>query len=55
LASFSAGTPVSLTFGEPERGVLYRLNCLSYASGVVNYRLSSTGMAAMSLSLGTPI
>ena len=55
LASYSGGSPVSLTFGEPERGVLYRWNCLAYTSGTINYRLSSTGMAALSLSLGTPI
>ncbi len=55
LASYNVGTPVSLTFGEPERGVLYRFNCLAYTSGTINYRLSSTGAAAMSLALGTPI
>lgn len=55
LASYSAGTPVSLTFGEPERGVLYRWNCLSYTSGTINYRLSATGMAGLSMSLGTAI
>lgn len=45
------GYPVSLTFGEPERVMLYRLNCISYTSGVINYRLSTTGAAALSLSV----
>ncbi len=55
LAQYTAGTPVSLTFGEPEREVLYRLNCLAYTSGTINYRFSENGGAAMSLSFGTPI
>ena len=55
LAQYSAGTPVSLTFGEPERGTLYRFNCSAYASGTINYRMSASGAAAMSMSLGTPI
>ena len=55
LADYSAGTPVSLTFGEPERGMLYRVNCLAYTSGTINYRLSATGAAAMSLALGSPV
>src|SRR5579864_1142151 len=52
LASFSAGTPVSLTFGEPEKDVLYRLNCTAYTSGTINWRLSQTGGAAESLAIG---
>lgn len=52
LAIWSAGTPVSLTFGEPEKNVLYRLNCTAYASGVINYRISQTGGAAESLAIG---
>lgn len=31
--------PVSLTFEEPESGVLYRLAC-TYTSGTVNFRIS---------------
>lgn len=37
-ASFTAAT--SLSISEPEKGVLYRLNCTAYTSGTVNYRLS---------------
>lgn len=44
-------TPVQLTFGEPERGVLYRLNFSGYTSGVINYRISATGQAATSISV----
>lgn len=52
LAQWSAGTPVNLTFGEPEKNVLYRLNCAAYTSGVINYRISQTGGAAESLAIG---
>jgi hypothetical protein len=52
LAQWNAGTPVSLVFGEPEKQVLYRLNCIAYASGVINYRFSETGGAAESLAIG---
>lgn len=38
-ASYTAA--VSLTGFEPEKGVLYRLNCGTYVSGTVNYRLSA--------------
>lgn len=51
MAQYSAGTPVNLAFGEPEQGVLYRWNCLNFVSGPINYRISTTGAAAMSLSL----
>lgn len=44
-------TPIQLSFGEPERQVLYRLNAIAYASGVINYRLSATGQAATSISV----
>lgn len=50
------GTPVSISFGEPERQVLYRLNALAYTaiSGTtLNYRISATGQAAISLSVPT--
>lgn len=53
LAQYSAGTPVSLSFGEPESGVLYRLNCIAYTSGTINYRMSATGAAAQSISIPT--
>jgi hypothetical protein len=52
LAQWTAGTPVSLTFGEPEKNVLYRLNCTAYSSGTINYRISQTGGAAESLAIG---
>lgn len=56
LAQFGTPfTPVSLTFGEPERQVLYRLNCLAYSavSGVTpTFRISQTGAAAESLAIG---
>lgn len=32
--------PVSLTFEECERGVLYRLNCTALDNGVLRFRLS---------------
>ena len=51
LAQWTTG-PVSLTFGEPEKSVLYRLNCTAYASGTINYRISQTGGAAESLAIG---
>jgi hypothetical protein len=54
LAQFTgaAVTPVDLTFGEPEKNVLYRLNCLAWTSGTINYRISQTGGAAESLAIG---
>jgi len=51
LAQWTTG-PVSLTFGEPEKNVLYRLNCLAYDTGTINYRISQTGGAAESLAVG---
>lgn len=32
--------PKSFTLNEPERGVLYRFNCVEYAAGPVHWRLS---------------
>ena len=52
LAQFTAGTPVSTILSEPESGVLYRFNCTAYNSGVINYRLSTTGAAGGSLPTG---
>jgi hypothetical protein len=52
LAQWTAGTPLSITFGEPEKNVLYRLNCIAYTSGTINYRFSQTGGAAESLAIG---
>ncbi len=55
LAKWTGGSPVSLSFGEPERGVLYRLNCTAYSSGTVNWRISATGQASLSLSVPSAI
>lgn len=55
LAQWATGTPVSCVVGEAEAGVAYRLNCTAYTSGTINYRLSTTGAAALSLSLASPI
>lgn len=46
---------VSVIVGEPEKGVGYRLNCTAFTSGPVNYRLSATGGAALSLAVASPI
>lgn len=51
LAQYSTGTPVSLTFGEPEKNVLYRLNCTAYTSGTINYRFSQTGSVNETMSI----
>ena len=55
LAQYTAGTPVSFIAGEPEKSVLYRWNCTSYTSGIINYRLSESGGAAMSLGLASAV
>jgi len=51
---FTAGivAPVSLNLTESERGVLYRLNFITYAAGNMYYRISGTGPAAMAWSPG---
>lgn len=54
LAQWTAG-PISLTFGEPEKQLFYRLNCIAYtnvAGLTINYRISQTGGAAESLAIG---
>ena len=51
LAQWLAG-PVSFAFGEPEKNVLYRFNCIAWTSGTINYRISQTGGAATSLDVG---
>ena len=48
--SWTAG-PINISFGEPERMVLYRLNCIAYSSGTINYRMSQSGQATSTLSL----
>lgn len=47
-AVYNAGTDVSVTFNEPEKGVGYRLNCTSFSSGPINYRISATGVLGTS-------
>lgn len=34
------GSPVSTSWSEPEPGVRYRLNCMTWASGTASWRLS---------------
>lgn len=50
MAQFTNGTPINFNFIEYENGVLYRMNCYGYTSGIINYRISATGGAAVSLS-----
>lgn len=45
---------VSAIFDEPERQVLYRLNCTEI-TGLINYRMSASGAAAQSLSIASSI
>lgn len=45
---------VSVVGDEPERGVLYRLDCTSFSSGPINYRMSTTGGAATTWAPGEP-
>ena len=47
----ATATPISLTFAEPEEGVLYRWNCIAYSAGMIDYRISTTGAAATVLPL----
>lgn len=47
-AIYTTGTDISIVVSEPEKGVLYRLNCTAYTSGTLNYRFSTSGLAAMS-------
>jgi hypothetical protein len=52
LAIFNAGTPISIAYGEVEKEVLSRLNCTTFTSGPILYRISQTGGAAESLAIG---
>lgn len=54
-AQYANTTPISLVVGEPERGVSYRLNCIAYTSGTINYRMSATGQAALSMAVSSAI
>lgn len=39
--------PVSIVAAEPEKGVFYRLNCTALSAGSLQYRMSTSGLAAM--------
>ena len=58
LAQYIDLSSVSVTFGEPEKNVLYRLNCIEFTLVevapiiAINYRISQTGGAAESLAIG---
>lgn len=39
-AVYSISSPVTFSDSEPEEGVRYRLNCTSFSSGQINYRVS---------------
>ena len=54
-ASWSTGTDLSFIIGECEKGVLYRLVCTAWTSGTIRWRFSTTGAAAMSLSVASVI
>lgn len=54
-AVWTTGGDVSVVVGEPERGVMYRLRATALTVGVVNYRMSMTGGAALSLAVASSI
>jgi hypothetical protein len=54
-AIWTTGTDLSIVFGEPELGVAYRLHCTALTGGPLNYRLSQSGGAAMSLANPSPV
>lgn len=51
-AVYANPTSLSITVGECEKSVGYRMNCTAYTSGTVNYRISATGL--MAVSAGVP-
>lgn len=51
----TANQDVSVVIGEPEDGVLYRLNVTAFANGPINYRFSTTGGAGKSLAISAAI
>lgn len=56
LAQFSTATPVSVSFGQPEQFVMFRLNVTAQtpvANISLKYRISETGQAARVLSIPT--
>jgi hypothetical protein len=50
-AIWDTGTDISFIAGECEKGMGYRLNCTALAAGPLNYRMSATGQAALSLAV----
>lgn len=54
-AEWATGKDVSIVAGEPEKGVAYALECTVYASGTIDYRMSATGAAALSLAVASSI
>lgn len=49
--SAGTGADISVVAAEPERGVLYRLNCSAYTAGTINYRMSGDAQAMLSLAV----
>lgn len=52
----TTGSPISLAFGDPEAGMIYRLNALAFSAVsnvALKYRISTTGQAGTSISLQT--
>lgn len=45
-AIYATGTQVSIVISEPEKGMLYRLNCTALSVGTINWRFSTTSPAA---------
>lgn len=54
-AAGGAGADVSVIVAEPEKGVVYRLNCTVFTEGPINYRLSTTGLAPTALAIASVI
>lgn len=54
LAQYTTNTPFSISFGEAELGVLYRINVIAFSAVsnvTMNYRISATGQASTTLSV----
>jgi hypothetical protein len=47
-AVYATGADVSVGGNEGEEGVGYRVRCASYTSGVIHYRISTTGVLGTS-------
>lgn len=54
-AIYTNPSSISIAAGEPEAGMAYRLNCVSFTGGGprVNYRISATGQMAVSAGVST--